>query len=228
MKVILQDHKIHSFGDPKFIEVAGRTCYKSEDKITEDSADRFIKMLIKKGHEAMIEHCMASVCFTTNRGVSHELVRHRMASYAQESTRYVKYDGDEMTFILPPWMDTRYLGRHDTEKCYHMETKCPEDAWLRHVARCALTYDELIQPCEDRWTPEQARGILPNDLKTEIIVTANFREWRHIFKLRAIGVTGRPHPHMVDLMTPLVFKFAELAPSVFGDQAEELKNRENI
>lgn len=181
------------------IERAGRTCYKSEDKITTDSADRFCQMLIKRGHEAMIEHASATVKFVTNRGVTHELVRHRVASFGQESTRYVNYGGDDIAFIRPVWMDEQ------------------NDGYTSFVLLCKMCEAYYKQLLELGWKPEQAREVLPNALKTEIVVTANFREWRHIFKLRAIGATGKPHPQMQSLMIPVLTEFAERCPAVFGD-----------
>lgn len=128
------------------IERVARVCYKSEDKITTGSAEKMVRGLIKRGHEAMLEHFSFSVKFTVDRGVSHELVRHRIASFAQE-----------------------------------------------------------------------ARAVLPNSLKTEIVVTANLREWRNIFKLRAVGVTGKPHPQMLEVMVPLLEEVKKQIPVVFDD-----------
>lgn len=222
------------------IEIAGRTCYKSEDKIgctqpempdgwcrkwnpnsvttcadtncSEHSSNKFARMLIKKGHEAMIEHGSASVKFITNRGVSHEIVRHRLPSYGQESTRYVNYGGEDMAFIRPVWCDDSILGTFDIAT----RPGHPDDAtntWCNTMANLESEYNRLLL---EGWRPEQAREVLPNSLKTEIVVTANFREWRHIFKLRAIGTTGKPHPQMQALMLPVLEEFAERCPAVFG------------
>jgi thymidylate synthase (FAD) len=199
MIIIEQSHEILHMDDIKRIEIAGRTCYKSEDKITGNSANKFCKMLIKRGHEAMLEHASASVKFITNRGITQELVRHRVASFGQESTRYVNYGGDDIVFIRPVWMNNEDKG------LYAFTVACE---------RAENGYKELIF-CG--WRPEQAREVLPNSLKTEIVVTANFREWRHIFKLRAIGTTGKPHPQMQALMMPVLEGFANKCPAIFGD-----------
>ena len=210
MKIIEQSHEILHIDDLARIEIAGRTCYKSEDKITENSADRFVKMLIKRGHEAMIEHGGATVKFITNRGVTHELVRHRLCAFGQESTRYVNYGGKEMEFIKPVW-------------CPEGNTNdIPLGLWMIGMKQAEENYNELI---EAGWRPEYAREVLPNSLKTEIVVTANFREWRHIFKLRAIGTTGKPHPQMQALMIPVLDEFATLRPALFEDLQEMLHDK---
>lgn len=163
----------------EIIELAGRTCYKSEDKITPDSSQKFVSDLIKYGHDSVLEHVGASVKFITNRGVTHELVRHRLASYSQESTRYVNYGGKEMEFIIPVWL---------TEETY--------DAFKEMCQDSEYQYKRLMR--KFNWRPEQAREVLPNSLKTEIIMTANLREWVHVFKLRT---SKRAHPQIRALMT---------------------------
>lgn len=198
MKIIEQSHEILHMDGLDLIERAGRTCYKSEENITEGSAPRFVKMLIRRGHEAMIEHGSATVKFITNRGVTHELVRHRVASFGQESTRYVNYGGKEMEFIRPVWSEDE--GGMLT--------------WGRAMRYAEVAYQDLL---DLGWRPEQAREVLPNSLKTEIVVTANYREWRHIFKLRAIGTTGKPHPQMQALMLPVLEAFKGKLPALFGD-----------
>lgn len=198
MKIIEQSHEILHMDGLDLIERAGRTCYKSEENITEGSAPRFVKMLIRRGHEAMIEHGSATVKFITNRGVTHELVRHRVASFGQESTRYVNYGGKEMEFIRPVWSEDE--GGMLT--------------WGRAMRYAEVAYQDLL---DLGWRPEQAREVLPNSLKTEIVVTANYREWRHIFKLRALGTTGKPHPQMQALMLPVLEEFKAKLPALFGD-----------
>lgn len=205
MRIVEQGHEILHMDNIDRVEIAGRTCYKSE----RGDADRFARMLIKRGHEAMIEHASATVRFVTNRGVTHELVRHRMTSFGQESTRYVKYDG-EMEFIRPVWLDEGEPVSRQLARSQFM-TAC-RDAESR--------YKNLL---DLGWKPEQAREVLPNSLKTEIVVTANFREWRHIFKLRAIGTTGKPHPQMQALMLPVLEEFANRCPAVFGDLNDEIE-----
>lgn len=161
----------------KLIEIAGRTCYKSEDKITEDSAKQFVKMLIDRKHEAMLEHGSLTIKFICDRGVSHELVRHRLASFAQESTRYCNYAGDkfgnELTFIEPLFFDIGKFGN-----CVSLK----RTLWEIAMERAEETYLELIQ---EGCSPQEARSVLPNSIKTEVVMTANYREWRHFFNLRA-------------------------------------------
>lgn len=187
----------------KKLELAGRTCYKSEDKITEESAEQFIRGLLKRGHEAMIEHASITAKFVCDRGVSHEIVRHRLASFAQESTRYCNYAGDkfgkEITVIKPPfWAET-------TEEYHTWKTSCgcAETAYLRLLELGA--------------SPQEARSVLPNSLKTEIVITMNIREWRHFFKLRVIGTTGAPHPQMRQVANIAFEMFKENWPVLFED-----------
>lgn len=188
----------------KKIEKIARTCYKSEDKITDDgtSARNLVRGLIKSGHEAMLEHVSISVKFITDRAVSHELVRHRLCSFAQESQRYVNYDKKGIIFIKPVSM------KEDSKE--YIE-------WKNAINYAANMYHEQINTYNLK--PEIARSVLPNSTKTEIVVTANLREWRHIFNLRLIGTTGRPHPQMKDLMDKTLFEFVKRWPTIFMDQA---------
>ena len=187
----------------KHIEMCARTCYKSEGKITEDSASKMVKALVKSGHEAMIEHASITVKFICDRGVSHEIVRHRLASFAQESTRYCNYMkddfGSEITVIKPIFLEEDTAGW---------------DMWKNSCEEAEAAYFNLLD-----WgcTPEQARSVLPNSLKTEIVVTMNLREWRHFFKLRAVGTTGKPHPQMRELALPILNEFKQILPEVFED-----------
>lgn len=186
------------------IERAARTCYKSEDKITDqaESAKKLISNLIKNGHEAMLEHSQLSVKFICDRGVSHELVRHRMASFSQESTRYCNYSndkfGNEITVIEPLFFSDNY---HDTEY-YLWKTAC-EKTEEHYIALLAMGA-----------TPQEARCVLPNSLKTEVVMTANYREWRHILKLRTDKAA---HPQMRELMVPLLKELKERIPVIFDD-----------
>jgi thymidylate synthase (FAD) len=186
--------------EARLIESAGRTAYKSEDRITKDSYDKFIRSIIKRGHEAVIEFGSMTVQFVTDRGVSHELVRHRLCSFVQESTRYCNYDDDkfgrELTVIKPSAWDSW--------------TDSQKDWWKSSLEYAELNYLEMVQ---DDMKPQQARSVLPNSLKTEIVVRANFREWRHIFKLRAISKAA--HPDMRALMLPLYTQCRGLLPCVF-------------
>ena len=191
----------------KMIEKAARTCYKSEDKITDDSAKTFVKGLIKRGHEAMLEHGPSlSVKFICDRGVSHELVRHRLASFAQESTRYCNYGndkfGNELTFIKP---------------CFWEESSPEYYNWV--VAMSSAENSYLALTTGYGASPQQARSVLPNSIKTEVIMTANYREWRHFFNLRAARATGPAHPQMEELTVPLLDEISCKIPVIFDDIA---------
>lgn len=184
------------------IEKIGRVCYKSEDKITEDgeSAKKFVKMLIGRGHEAMIEHSSLSVKFTVDRGVSHELVRHRIASFAQESTRYCNYSKDKfdngITFIKP------FFFENASER--YVE-------WEEAMNIAEQTYLKLLDLGA---TPQEARSVLPNSTKTEITITANYREWRNFFKLRTAKAA---HPQMTQVTRPLLKELKTRLPIIFDD-----------
>lgn len=279
----------------KQIERVGRVCYKSEDKITEDSAKPFVDRMIKSGHGAMLEHgtvylyirrkgneslevdrylmnpyskvvfsqspnsrdmeiyittnlrvlvengwlddlkyiCepteyherRVTVHFVCDRGVSHEFVRHRVMSFAQESTRYCNYSkdkfGSELTFIIPCWM-----GMHDTDEGREVtrnwnfdildgcsiiaeegEFDDARDAFLTSLNVAEHCYLELLQK---GWTTQQARAVLPNSLKTELVVTGFIKDWKHFFSLRSgIAKTGKPHPQAQELAEPLMDEFVK-------------------
>lgn len=218
----------------KKIESAGRTCYKSEDKITDDSAEKFVRALIKRGHEAMLEHASMTVKFITDRGISHEMVRHRIASFAQESTRYCNYSSDkfgkEITVIQPCFFEDIPITRRQSIVDYldgilkdfpGKEFTDHEKAfgeWYVACKHCEIAYFAML---EYGCTPQEARGVLPTDLKTEIVVTANMREWRHILNLRALGTTGAPHPKIVEVMRPLLMELRTKLPAIFGDLVGE-------
>lgn len=190
----------------KKIERIARVCYKSEDKIGEGTAEKMVKSLIKRGHEAMLEHYSFSVKFICDRGVSHELVRHRVASFAQESTRYCNYGHEgEIMVILPLFFDTG-MGVNSNSIVY--------EEWKQS---CEVAERKYISLLEKGATPQEARSVLPNSLKTEIVVTANLREWRHILSLRAVGTTGKPHPQMREVMIPLLEELKEKIPVIFDD-----------
>lgn len=174
------------------IERAGRVCYKSEDKITADSHENFIRGLIKRGHEAVLEHETVSVHIICDRGVTHELVRHRIGSYCQESTRYVNYK-EGLTVIAPDL----------TPKQHRI--------WYEAMLASEQAYKDLL---EDGVKPEIARGVLPNSLKTEIIVTFNIREWRHFFKLRCAKTA---HPQMREIANLILTCFKQNLPLFVED-----------
>lgn len=221
IKLVRQSHNILywpgniGISATELIELAGRTCYKSEDKITEGSADKFVRMIRKRGHESVIEHASATVKFITNRGVTHELVRHRLAAYSQESTRYVNYGGKPMEFIIPVWTELPEITLQSFEdgtcECTTDCKNLAEQNWISACHRSASCYQSLL---DEGWRPEQAREVLPNSLKTEIVMTANMREWRHVFKLRT---SKAAHPQMRALMIPVLKKFQSLAPALFED-----------
>lgn len=198
----------------KHIERIGRVCYKSEDKISEDgeTAKKFVKMLIDRGHEAMIEHSSLSVKFTVDRGVSHELVRHRIASFAQESTRYVNYSldkfGNEINVIDIAGgikLDAKMNGTPDSiiDVILHEWIEAMEDAEKHYMRMIELGA-----------TPQIARSVLPNSTKTEITITANYREWRNFFKLRTAPIA---HPQMREVTIPLLKELQNRLPIIFDD-----------
>lgn len=268
----------------KQIERVGRVCYKSEDKITEDSAKPFVDRMIKSGHGAMLEHgtvylkvfnvienselidkyksnkysvvkegtevynCHGDIlygsckCITTNyrvlvengwlddlkyickpteshekritvhfvcdRGVSHEFVRHRVMSFAQESTRYCNYSkdkfGNELTFIIPCWIkdleEKSYLAHAE----YHHTKEDASKQWYDVCMNSEFVYEDLIRL---GWKPQEVRAVLPNSLKTELVVTGFVSDWNHFFDLRARGTTGAPHPQAKELAEPLMKEF---------------------
>ena len=195
----------------QLIEKAGRTCYKSEDKITDESAKKFVASLIKRNHEAMLEHSFLSIRFICDRGVSHELVRHRLASFAQESTRYCNYGknkfGNECTFIEPFFFICREdISNRDNDTLYNIWLDC-----------CELSEKTYLRMLELGATPQEARSVLPNSIKREVVVTMNYREWRHFFKLRAARFTGPAHPQMEEITRPLLEEVKRLIPVVFDD-----------
>lgn len=188
------------------LEECGRVCYKSEDSITEGSAEKFLKGIISRGHEAVLEHCSFTVKFVCDRGVSHEIVRHRLAAYCQESTRYCNYSKDkfdnEITVIEPCFLTP---GTYTYEK---WETAC---------MNAERAYFDLL---EAGCSPQEARAVLPNSLKTELVMTADIREWRHFLKLRC---SKAAHPQIREVATQLLEALQWDLPVLFGDIWEDLK-----
>ena len=189
------------------IERIGRVCYKSEDKITEDSAERFIRGIIKRGHESVLEHVSLSVCVICDRGVTHEIVRHRIASYSQESTRYCNYTsgkfGGHITVIDPATGFGWDLDNEVDAKKWNIWYNAMEDA-DRH-------YNDMI---EAGATAQEARSVLPNSLKTEIVMTMNLREWRHFFRLRCAKTA---HPQMQEVADMICVELSKKCPVFFED-----------
>ena len=184
----------------KHIELCGRVCYKSENRITPESAENFVRGIIALKHEAVLEHYSFSVRFIVDRGISHEIVRHRLASYCQESTRYCNYSGDrfgnEITVIKPYFLTEGTNG------------------YKKWAEACETAEREYFTLLEWGCTPQEARAVLPNSLKTELIMTANLREWRHFFKLRT---SPAAHPQMYEVTIPLLKEVQEKIPVVFED-----------
>ena len=196
--------------DLKRIERIGRTCYKSEAKITKKSYEKFVQKLVDNKHESVLEHSMISVKFITNRGVSHELVRHRLASISQESTRYCRYN-DHMVFVIPDWCTDIVEGDYNSIEDFAHFKNMNE---MMFAAECKKIEDLYSTFLKAGWKPEQAREILPNCLKTEIHMTANIREWRHIFQMRC---SKNAHPNMRQIMRPLLDDIKTRIPIVFDD-----------
>lgn len=186
------------------IEVCGRVCYKSENLINEESAKKFIKKIIISGHESVLEHEKLTIKFICDRGVSHEIVRHRIASYSQESTRYCNYSqekfGKELTLIRP---------------CFWKEDEEKYRIWCDVMEKIECNYNELIAMGAK---PEEARSILPNSLKTEIVVTMNIRELRHFLRLRT---SKKAHPQMREVANMLLKYVQETMPVFFEDIRNE-------
>ncbi len=181
------------------IERAGRTCYKSEDKIDEGTAEPFISRIKNFKHESVLEHGSISVLITCDRGVTHELVRHRIASFSQESTRYCSYDKGK-------FKNTTLMVKPQSEM-----TEAALAVWEDAVLYAEIAYMKMVKLGA---SAQQARAVLPNSLKAEIVITANPREWRHIFNLRTHKDT---HPDMVATMRPILAEFRSRWPVLFAD-----------
>lgn len=202
------------------IERVARTCYKSEDKITEGSAQKLVKRLIESKHEAMLEFVDVTVKFTCDRITSQSICRHRLASYAQESTRYCNYSkdkfGNELTFIIPSWVtESEDILNKD---CMSME-KYDTGYFIRALKEAEESYFTLLN---QGWKPQQARMVLPMSIKTEINMKCNLREWRHFFKLRC---STAAHPDIRKLALDLLNQMHEQIPVIFDDLYEEFLNK---
>ena len=189
------------------IERIGRVCYKSEDAIHPGSAEQFIRNIIARGHESVIEHESISVRVVCDRGVSHEIVRHRIASYSQESTRYCNYTQDRFGSQLL-CIDIATGFRYDLDD---PADRKKYELWTAAMESAERFYFQLI---EAGARPEEARSVLPNSLKTEIVMTMNLREWRHFFRLRT---SRRAHPQIAEIASALLEEFASRYPVFFGD-----------
>lgn len=201
MKIIDQSYRI-LWNPGDVIEKAARTCYRSEDKITNDgsSGQKIKEMLTSLGHTAMLEHSVLSVEFTTDRAIANELERHRLCSFAQESTRYCNYSktkfGNELAFVKPEWVSDCMFG---------------SNLWLSTCNMAERYYKALLT---NGLKPEDARCVLPLCLATKLVMTTNYAEWRHILKLRT---AKGAHPQMRALMIPLLKELQETIPVIFDD-----------
>lgn len=221
MKIINPSTHLYVNGQPltgetgigllKAIERIGRTCYKSEDRITDTSYQQFVRNLIKRGHLSVIEHCSVTADIICDRGVTHEIVRHRIGSYSQESTRYCNYSadkyGNEITVIDP----STAFGWGDTP-----EAEAERNNW---EYACRVAGVQYLQMIKDGASPQEARSVLPNSLKTEIWVTYNLREWRHFFQLRCAPAA---HPQMQEIAKMLLAEMRVNVPIIFDDIYEEV------
>ena len=214
--VIIGKDQIEGHKILKHIEKIARTCYKSEDLINDESAEKMIKKLIKMNHLAMIEHASVSVLFTCDRGVTHEIVRHRVASYAQESTRYVNYSKDKFG---------NEIGYIDIAGGIALDTKM-KDLPVETINAIISEWNQACIDAEKHYmkmlelgaTPQIARSVLNNSTKSDINVTMNLREWRHFFELRC---DTPAHPQMRELVIPLLKEMSEVIPIVFDDLVEK-------
>lgn len=243
MKIIRAHYEIMKpdLDDPKTaamiyrdIEESGRTCYASGASMTDETGEKFVRTMVKNGHDAMLEHASMKVKFIVDRGISHEMVRHRICSFAEQSTRYCNFSkekfGHEITVIEPCFYDS--IPKEEKDLCIRA-LRDPFDAEASNFImdgvtnlhkRYARWYDDCLTSEQDYLamlelgaTPEEARSVLPHSLKTEIVVYTNMREWREIFKLRAAGEHGKPHPQMLEVMVPLLNECKIKLPALFDD-----------
>jgi len=184
---------------PARIEQAGRTCYRSEDRMGADTAESFCRMLIRRGHESVLEHCQFSVRLTCDRATSHQVVRHRLCAFSQESQRYVAYR-EKLSVIDPGFKDETIL-----------------DNWQKFMEVTAMIYKQALDSGEK---PEVARAVLPNCVATHLVMSANVRQWRHIFVERAIN--KRSQAQFRGLMGSLLTYLNDITPCLFGDLYERL------
>lgn len=202
MKLIKPIYKIttpiYGYGILKAIERAGRIYYRSEDKITSSSAANFVNKIIKNKHYSILEHRSITVQITCDRGVSHELVKHRLVSFSQESTQYCNYNNKEISFIIPSWINPDITNHADK-------------IWFDSMQNVSINYQALLS---HGWSHQQARSILPNSLAINIVITANLREWRHIFIFHC---NKQAHPQMREIMLLMLIEFHEKIPIIFND-----------
>lgn len=218
MELVKPSHEIMTQVDGreilKTIESAGRVCYKSEDLITDESCVKFVAGITKRGHHSVIEHYNVTVRFICDRGVTHELVRHRLAAYSQESTRYCNYSGG-VAFIIPPWVNLE-PGTYNKGDNQGLNLSDGDTAWFNAMIKAEEQYIRLTKL---GWNAQQARSVLPNSLKTEIVMTANMREWLHVFNLRCAA--GKAHPQIIEVMLPVLKAFHDEIPEIYSGVFEK-------
>lgn len=190
-----------------FIDECGRTCYKS--RTTSSNPKKFVEKLIEREHLSVIEHISVSARVVCDRGVTHEIVRHRIASYSQESTRYCNYSKENhITFIVPCFFSGILAGTYTDFPGYELTSA--EHIWFSAMLFAEQAYLSMTNSgCK----PEEARSVLPNSLKTEIVITMNLREWRHFFRLRT---ASSAHPQMREIAVPMLEQFRKL-PVIFDN-----------
>ncbi len=189
------------------IEKIGRVCYKSESRISEGSAEKFIRNILNRQHESVIEHEAVTVRVICDRGVTHELVRHRIASYSQESTRYCNYAGEKFGSQITV-IDLASGFSYDLSD----ENDCAKyKVWTTAMENAEKSYFRML---ELGATPQEARSVLPNSLKTEIMVTMNLRSWRNFFRLRC---DSHAHPQMKEVADTALKEFKKRLPVFFED-----------
>jgi len=194
------------------IEQAGRTCYKSTSPYTRESSSAFVRKIVKSGHESVLEHEKISIRIICDRGISHELVRHRLASFSQASTRYIDSTKEGCHFVIPPWVGIAAGIYHAKDCNQQFKGLCEADTrWFDQMLGAENVYT-CLHSCG--WSPQQARSVLPNSTKTELVMTCNLREWRHFFKLRTAPAA---HPQMREIAIPMLVELIHKLPEVFED-----------
>lgn len=221
MKIIDPSHQFIAQADRatsyRRIAEAARNCYRAELNATPKTDEEMVEKLMRLGHMSAIEHASVGVNITCDRGVSHELVRHRLATYSQESTRYCNYSGEkfgrELTFIRPSWM------KPDEEDLTDSPNKKKCIAWLEAMQNAEDSYLLML---DEGATPQEARAVLPNSLATKIAMTANLREWIHIFRMRC---DVPAHPDMREVMRPILIDTHRAYPAIFTPVYEWLEKK---
>ena len=214
MIVADSSYKLETKPDAKavyeMIESVGRTCYQSTAKDIEGHGERFVRSIVKRGHFGLLEHVLLTVRFEVDRGITHEIVRHRHGSFAQESTRYCNYSMGKFSHNTTVINIDSALENDTT-----MTADERFEAWKVWMEGCKDAEKRYFRLLELGVTPQVARGVLPTSLKSELVMTANLREWRHFLALRTLELTGPVHPQMLEVTRPLYRELLELYPAVF-------------